>query len=324
MWTKIYLGKTAKGMLLEQSSVFRLFFKKNPALIVSLLFLTGLAFASRPSITFTLAPSLLLLPWIRKPIRLAPLLAIFILGFFYGKISSEKFPENTEYFQGTALFYPSEIKTHKNHFKKSFSLKGKIKSMRGDSGEMATNITCSISLPQSLRPLGCKKYLIRGTLEKNEGRFSFEPENNEAWTEVGSSFSLPEYRFKAKTFLSKKLEKIYRNSTVCNFLIALTIGELSDQLLRFSFGRLGLQHILAISGFHFGLLALFLGFFFRLFLKERPALFGLLISLSLYFFLVGSSPSILRAYLAIVLYLIGRLGKRQTSSLNILGVVLLL
>lgn len=311
-------------MIFGLSDSFRLFFKKNPALLVALFFLTGLAFAAKPVIAFLIPTILLFLPWIRSPLRLLPLLAIFLLAFFYGQISSEKFPKDKQAFEGIALFSASEIKSHKNHFKKSFSLKGTIKSMNGDHGEKASNISGSIPLPGNLRPLQFKEYLIRGTLEKTEGKTSFKPDSTKPWIGLGSSFCLPEYRFKTKEFLAKQLEKAYSSPKVSNFLIALILGDLSDELLRFSFGRLGLQHILAISGFHFGLLSLFIGFFFRLILKEKLALLGLLAALTAYFFLIGSSPSILRAYLAIVLYLIGRLGKWQTSSLNILGIVLLI
>ena len=88
------------------------------------------------------------------------------------------------------------------------------------------------------------------------------------------------------------------------------------------FGKLGLQHLLAISGFHFALIALFLHFFLRPLLPTRLHLLVVIALLTLYFLFLGYSPSVQRAYLILLLYLTGKLFHLRIPPLNALGVSL--
>ncbi len=90
------------------------------------------------------------------------------------------------------------------------------------------------------------------------------------------------------------------------------------------FGKVGLQHILAISGFHFALAAFFLNFFFRLFFSYRLSAVFLLIAITAYYLFLGNAPSIQRAYIAIALVALGQLLSRRISGLNALGAGLLI
>ncbi len=101
-------------------------------------------------------------------------------------------------------------------------------------------------------------------------------------------------------------------------------GEIEDRSLRFEFGRVGLQHLLAISGFHFAILSAFAAFFARMAFPpclRNWALLGLLAS---YFLFVGDSPPVQRSFLAASLALIGQMSGRRSSGLNILGACLLI
>ncbi len=303
---------------------FFVFFRKCPAFLFSLAFLFGLAIAVRPNLIFGIVFFSLSLPWILfKPKQFAPTCAIFFIAFLYGITTKPFFPNDLQKITGVASFTPSEIKEYKTHFKKSYALKGTIEYMEDENATSVARIPCTIPLEIKL-PLRTEKYLIPGCLEKEANRFLFTPDENSTWIGTGKMYSLPQWRFDCKKEIAKKIQKIYGNSLVEKFLVAICLGDLSDPLLRFSFNRLGLQHILAISGFHFGLLAFFLNFIFSLFLSKKPATICLLLLLTGYFVLVGCSASILRAYLASTLYLIGTLSKRSTTPLNILGVVLLL
>jgi competence protein ComEC len=295
------------------------FFKRCPALTFSLFFLLGLAFSVRPSFSLLVPLIAITLLHIKKPIKLIPLFTLFALAFSYGKVTEPTFPLLTEEISGTSLFIVDEIKEKKSHFKTSYLLKGTLHGL-----DNSYKVPCSISLPPDKKPAVTSQYLLTGSVIKKDERFLWNDLPGTSWKEVPQKFSLLKWRFQIKKYLSKKIQKGYKNPYVSNFLIALTLGELNDSLLRFSFNQLGLQHILAISGFHFGLLSLFLGRFFKLFLKEKKSLVALALFLSSYFLLIGAAPSILRAYLAIILYLIGDFFNKRPNPLNILGVVLIL
>jgi predicted membrane metal-binding protein len=67
-------------------------------------------------------------------------------------------------------------------------------------------------------------------------------------------------------------------------------GDVDDRLLNLEFNRLGLQHILGVSGFQFVLLAALVGFLFRLILPYKIATCGLILSLTAYFFFLATLP----------------------------------
>ncbi len=259
----------------------------------------------------------------RAPRKAFFLFICFTLACFYGHVTKESLPSQT-ITKGVALFIPSEIKAHTSHFKKSEVVKGTLRFMKTESKEKIQNIPCSILLSSVKHPKMDRAYYLDGSLEKKGEHhtfFSFKPL---VWTPVPYSFSLAEQRFQVKNFLAKKIHLLFSDSKVADLMTALTIGTLEDRMLKFDFGRLGLQHVLAISGFHFGLLAFFLGLFFRALFKEKAAYVALLLCLTLYFLVLGNTPSILRAYLALSLYLIGKLGRWRTNGLNLLGATLFL
>lgn len=268
---------------------------------------------------------MLILPILKKtPKKVAPLLSLFIIGGLYGYIMKPSLPSE-ESTKGRVYFVPIEIKEHRSHFKKTEFLKGTIRSMGTSSGEDIKNIPCSIPISSAIkRPNISSSFYITGSLEKKDEFFSFIPDLAYSWIPIPYTFSLADVRFKAKVLLSKKVRSFFSDSNVSDLMSALTIGTLDNRMLKFDFSKLGLQHILSISGFHFGLLAFFLSFFIKFLFKERTCNLILLLFLSAYFLLLGNSPSILRAYLALSFYIISKLGKWRANPINILGVVLFL
>lgn len=138
---------------------------------------------------------------------------------------------------------------------------------------------------------------------------------------IKDTYSGAEKRFQFKKKVKKAIFKAYSLKNA-HFLSGLATGDLENRLLKFQFLKVGLAHLLAISGFHFALLAAFLALFLKPHLREKTIAFLLLILLSSYFLFIGPSPSVSRAYLAALLLLIGRLFDLKASPLNSLGVAL--
>ncbi len=85
------------------------------------------------------------------------------------------------------------------------------------------------------------------------------------------------------------------------------------------FSRFGLQHIMAVSGFHFAVITGILCWvFFGVFGRKRGALF-LLCALLGYFIFLGGTPSIMRAWISASLLMVGVLLGDRAKSLNSLG-----
>ncbi len=89
------------------------------------------------------------------------------------------------------------------------------------------------------------------------------------------------------------------------------------------FNRLGLLHLLGVSGFQFSLLAFLLGALLRIILPGSHGLLLLALLLSAYAFILGDSPPIQRAWMSVILYVIAKIKGYQTSPITVLGAALL-
>lgn len=221
---------------------------------------------------------------------------------------------------GRALFAIHSVQRSSSPFNQGWLYKGTLRAF--SSPCWAASVPCTVvyrGAPHDRPPANCD-YLLEGTLrERDRFSFSFKPTR---WQRVENTYSLAELRMRVKekihTLLLHRMER-----RAADFLTALFTGEIDDRSLRFEFGRLGLQHILAISGFHFALIAAFVATLLRPLFSYRPRLFALLATATLYFILVGNSPPVLRSFLAAALYLTGHLLHRRSSGLNLLGACLL-
>ncbi|MCX7973955.1 MAG: DNA internalization-related competence protein ComEC/Rec2 [Candidatus Aminicenantes bacterium] len=124
---------------------------------------------------------------------------------------------------------------------------------------------------------------------------------------------------KIKDYFPEDSSKI---SQVGAFLEALLLGErgrLDENSIR-QLQSSGLFHLIAISGAHIAIISYFLFQFWRLFpVSERVRSFILILSLIFYALLVEGRPSVFRATIMTILYLIGRIYWKDTHLLNTLA-----
>lgn len=89
---------------------------------------------------------------------------------------------------------------------------------------------------------------------------------------------------------------------------------------REAFSRLGIAHVLAVSGFHTGILVAFLAFLFRLFrVPQKARLILYAVFLFFYSALCGMNQPVIRASVLVLLSLYGRLLNRPRESLHLLS-----
>lgn len=197
------------------------------------------------------------------------------------------------------------------------------------SHSIASSLPCIITLPagdkaKHPRPLANQEYWVAGKLVQTEkGSYILKVSSKTFWHAIADSWSWAEQRYLWKQKVSKWIELQFSHSLSGSFLAGLATGEFDDQWMRQQFARFGLQHLLAISGFHFAIIAGFLSFALRLFLSTRIRTVGLLLCLGIYCFFLGPQASILRAWIMCSLTLWGYILEKQTIALNSLGLALL-
>lgn len=279
--------------------------EKAPALFLSLLFLIGVASA------FYLPCALLIFLFPKRIFWLLPLAA-----FCYTKLLYPSLPKEEE---GKALFHITEFKRHAGPIHTTFVYSGTLQM------ENLPKLPCRIYLPPKKAPYPASyDYVFEvGTLtEIGKGSYIYKPKS--PWTPLPHTSSLAAWRFTQKEKVKTWIHTRFSHQKIATFYTALATGNLESRPLAFHFQKVGLSHLLAISGFHFALLSFFLAFLLKRFLPQRALACALILLLSIYFFYMGGSPSISRAWIGVVIYLIGLLFHLRPSPINTLGVALLL
>lgn len=168
-----------------------------------------------------------------------------------------------------------------------------------------------------------RDYSLSGTLESRDEGLHFQIKKPLMGAPCSYTFSLADLRYRAKDFISRYIQDKIKISQTANFLKGIVLGELNDAALIKNFRRVGLSHILAISGFHFGLLAFFFHLFLRFLLPSKFEAWVLIGILTFYFLLIGDSPSVQRAWILAMIWLGGKIIKRESCVLNSLGIAIL-
>lgn len=299
---------------------YRAFWSRNPALFLGLSLLLGnsIAFHFYPCLVVAFLV-LLLTAKSRRSFILS--IVCFSAAFFNASYRYPKVTLSEEKLAGVGVFHIEEVKHSSSPFQKSLLYKGTLKTFETGEGITFNNLPCQIYLPLfGKRPSANIDYKIQGALcQKGDHAFVLKPGKNIPWAPLLPSFNLAEWRFCAKQAVARYLKKHITDPHARTLFIALTTGEIDERILSMEFGKVGLQHLLAISGFHFALAALFLGLVLRLLLPGKWSIFLLIAALSCYYLFLGGAPSIQRAYIAIVLFAIGQFFSLKISGLNALG-----
>ena len=257
---------------------------------------------------------------IQSSYRLAGVL-IFLLFFAYAK--GHKLPQ-IEKSYGSGRFQIHSVKTHVSTFQKNSSYIGKFSELKTDKGAYS-NVPCSLKAKKGQKlPPANRDYFVSGTIDRGlRGGYIFTLDKGQYFA-VDSSFSFAKLRFDFKKALEKHIHVHIKDTESASLLGALVTGNLENPQLKFFFQKLGLQHILAISGFHFALLASFLNVLLKRLLPKRTLIWILLFLTTLYCFFIGPLASVLRAWIAITFYLISLLIKKEVSAFNLIGLAMIL
>lgn len=240
----------------------------------------------------------------------APLLLLFF-GILYSHFLATDLQT-----AAIGYFSPSILKPHQSPFAKGLLFQGTLTAE-------GQKVPCSVSYAFTEdRPKANQDYILKGQLKKR-GPYDYLFQAKE-WIRVPKTYSLAELRFQWKERLRHFLEQHLHRPRVAAFLGSLLTGDVEDRSLRYEFSKLGLQHILAISGFHFAILISFCSFFLGLFLSPKPKYLFLLLAINLYFLFVGSVPAVQRSYLTALFFILGKWMNRPSTGLNLLGASLLI
>jgi competence protein ComEC len=143
----------------------------------------------------------------------------------------------------------------------------------------------------------------------------------------GSSFDPRRLLSSYKAHLRQSLYRFFGNEIAAvsdkgALLNALVLGDrgfIDEEVIK-SFRFSGLIHIIAISGFHIGIIALFsVGLLRAIKLTPRFAYLISTVIIFAYWLLAGARPSTTRAAIVAALFLISKAFDRQSNSLNILA-----
>lgn len=263
--------------------------------------------------------------------RLITAIFVFAASFFYTALGHPLPNLPDDGLSGVGNFEIESLSLARTHFGTFWIYKGTLREFRPvnhPTTGYAHAIPCRISLPNQKEmdppPADCA-YQIKGCLkETSPFNYSFIPAKSSPWLPIKHSWCSAKIRHETKRRVAHYIHQHVKDQNSASFLAGLATGEFDNTLLSHEFGRFGLRHIMAISGFHFTIIALVLSMLCRLILCKKRSSILLLFLLTSYFIFLGCSPSIFRAWIAITIAFIGHLLEKQSNALNSLGMALII
>jgi competence protein ComEC len=211
------------------------------------------------------------------------------------------------------------------HHQKRRCVEGHLLSFHQNERIIAQSIPCKMLLAKgaSEPTLGCAYSLPAKLYCPGPGQALLTA--SKAWSSSvpkALSRNVPETRRHLQSQLYTFLEQQLGGEKSLPLVYGLLTGDFRDEDLVQDFQRVGLSHLLALSGFHFSMIAAVLSAGFAFFLPPRSRHIFLLVTLSIYYLFVGPSYSMTRAWIACLLFLAAPLIGRTASPLNSLGLAL--
>lgn len=312
----------------------------HPALLYGLSLMLGVFVHLSPTLSLIIPALFLWIPLLfnffqsrdgRSLQHLILALLAFLAGWIY-TLSSYSFPHlPSEGIKGMAHVSIKTIHLQSTPFGKHWLYRCEIAQFfpAQSSESIVKSIPCTITFAAkraiTTPPIKSQDYWVSGTIKEQEsGRYVLKVGSKEKWIPIAGTSNGAERRFLWKQTVSSWIESQFSHPASASFLAGVITGQFDDSWMREQFSRFGLQHLLAISGFHFAIIALFLNIGCRLFFSMKGSAIALLIGLSCYTLFLGPQASILRAWIMCSLTLLGGLLEKQTTALNSVGVALLI
>lgn len=201
------------------------------------------------------------------------------------------------------------------------------------------SLNCPLEIGTHLR---IKSLLYKNGVVKNPNQFDYGKylENKQIYAQIYTLFSDIQigslidknawyYTSKLRTKIIHNLEKKHFNKAELNVAIALILGQQQEILPEIiqDYQYAGAVHILSVSGLHIGFILLFVTFLLKPFPNTKRGSFIkliiILLSLSVFGFIAGLAPSVVRSVVMFSFVAIGMYLRRSTNIYHTLLVSIL-
>lgn len=297
------------------------FWLRHPLFWIGLHIFLGTGAAAGHAWFFLPLAAALWIPLIRNWQRLLSAAFLFSFSWYGAAPCFQQIPLPDKGLPGACYFSISQVKQSQTPFGPALCYQGKGCHFLSLDQQSLKNIPCQILMKDSSkRPRAICDYIIHGRLLKSrKGNYVFKPDRDSPWQQVPNTNCWAETRLQFKRKVGEFIKARYGKSPCSALFVSLATGDVDERSLAIEFSRLGLSHILAISGFHFALFAAFTVFFFGLFLPFRATQLATLLVVGAYLVFLGPCPSAMRACCAIALALSAKFSGLRSSGINALG-----
>ncbi|MCF7806226.1 MAG: ComEC/Rec2 family competence protein [Simkaniaceae bacterium] len=217
---------------------------------------------------------------------------------------------------GYAHLHIQELELIPTHYGSRYRMKGELLHFQSQGDErIELNQQPVIIYGKQLEKIRGQDLLALGTLiQYQPHRYLFQIK----WHQDKGGAHFFKKQFAMKQLIKRWMHRHMKHAKAADFNYILLTGDHINLSIRMLFNRLGLGHLLAISGFHFSVLIGLLSLLLKK-MDKRTHLILLMIFATLYFGFTGQFASVKRAYIMALVLLIADLFSLRSNALNTLG-----